>query len=114
EPQERFAPFANDAAAWLDGVRGAADALLRKLIRWKGDVIRSDRERGCAYGQMLLATNLTQQPFSYWPNDKVERLHGIISQVANACASAKGDVVLRAEAGEREGWFWDHLIRELN
>jgi hypothetical protein len=115
EPQERFAPFANDAAEWLDGVHGAANALLRKLIWWKGDVITiaSDRERGCAYGQMLLATNLRQQPFSDWPHDKVEKLHGIISQIANACTIAKDDVALRAEAGEREGWFWDHLVREL-
>jgi hypothetical protein len=116
EPQERFAPFADDAAKWLDGVHSAANALLRKLIWWNGDVITiaSDRERGCAYGQMLLATHLRQQPFSDWPHDKVERLRGIISQVANACTSAKGDVALRAEAGEVEGWFWDHFIRELN
>jgi hypothetical protein len=115
EPQEGFAPFANDAARWLDGVHGAADALLRKLRWWKGDDIKldSDRERGCAYAQMLLATNLRHQPFSDWPNDKVEKLHGLISQVVNACTSAKDDVALRAEAGEREGWFWDHLIREL-
>src|SRR5262245_11979666 len=47
EPQEQFAPFADDTAKWLDGVHDAANALLRKLIWRKGPVITiaSDWER---------------------------------------------------------------------
>jgi hypothetical protein len=115
EPQERFAAFADDAAKWLDSVHDAADILLRKLI-WRdgpGTTSASDWERGCAYGRMLLGINLTQEPFSEWAPDKVDRLHGIVSQVIKACITARKDLAVHAEGGEREGWFWDHLIREL-